>query len=95
MPWVNDEKRVRRFLDAFKKNPEPEVVRLTDAVHVAVFAPSGAGKNVSVVFPTLLSDPTPAIITDLKGENYRTTAKHRSPGGSGTTSHRAGPVERR
>lgn len=78
MPWLSDEKRVRRFLDAFKKAPEPEVLRLTDAVHTAVFAPSGAGKNVSVVFPTLLSDPTPAVITDLKGENFRVTAKYRA-----------------
>ena len=78
MPWLKDETRLKRFFDSFKKNPEPEVARLSDAVHVAVFAPSGAGKNVSVVFPTLLSDPTPAVVVDLKGENYKTTAKYRA-----------------
>lgn len=53
------------------------VVRLTDAVHTAVFAPTGRGKGVSCVIPYLLTCPDSMIVVDFKGENYQLTARAR------------------
>lgn len=36
--------------------------------HIAVFAPTGAGKKRNVLLPTLLSSRNPAIVLDVKGE---------------------------
>lgn len=54
------------------------LVTLTHSVHTAVFAPSGAGKNVSCVYPLLLTCPEPCIVLDFKGENARITGPHRA-----------------
>jgi type IV secretion system protein VirD4 len=59
------------------KPPQP-LVRLTQAVHTAVFAPSGAGKGVSCILPMLLTHPASIIVVDPKGENALLTAKHRA-----------------
>ncbi|HEX4610856.1 MAG TPA: type IV secretory system conjugative DNA transfer family protein [Urbifossiella sp.] len=70
---------VRTFLTAFQGRRQPRpLVRLTDAVHTAVFAPSGAGKNVSIVEPFLLTSLENAFCIDFKGENARITAAHRA-----------------
>ena len=68
----------QRFLMAFQRKQPKSLVRLTTAVHTAVFAPSGAGKNVSIVEPFLLTSPESCIITDVKGENAEITALHRA-----------------
>lgn len=52
-------------------------VRLSNAVHTAVFSRSGGGKNVSYVGPLLLTCPESMAITDPKGENFLLSAKHR------------------
>ena len=56
-----------------KKNP---LVRV-NAIHTAVFAPTGVGKGVSFVIPHLLTCPESTVVVDFKGENYRATAKAR------------------
>jgi type IV secretion system protein VirD4 len=49
--------------------------------HVLVFAPTRSGKGVSLVIPTLLAWNESAIIYDIKGENWATTAGFRSQQG--------------
>lgn len=54
------------------------VVRLTDSIHTAIFAPTGRGKGVSVVVPHLLTcRDSSNVVIDLKGENYQLTARAR------------------
>lgn len=65
----------KRFLCAFGGNRP--VVRLTSAVHTAVFAPTGCGKGVSCVVPYLLTCPDPMVVVDFKGELVALTAKAR------------------
>jgi type IV secretion system protein VirD4 len=54
-----------------------EWVRLAHATHVSIFAPTGAGKSVSLAIPFLLTCGESAAITDLKGELFLKTAAHR------------------
>jgi type IV secretion system protein VirD4 len=44
---------------------------------VQVFASQGAGKGLGIVVPTLLDYPGSMVVTDVKGENYAITARHR------------------
>lgn len=62
----------------FDKKPNPKAVRLNNAVHTAVFAPTGVGKGVSLVIPHLLTCPDSCVVVDFKGENAKLTAKHRA-----------------
>lgn len=69
-----------RFVLAMRKlQPQKNtaLVKLSNAVHVAVFAPTGVGKGVSCVIPHLLNCPESMVVVDFKGENYLLTAKHR------------------
>lgn len=52
-------------------------VRLNRAVHIAVFAPTGVGKGVSLVVPHLLECPDSCVVIDPKGENAKLTADAR------------------
>lgn len=45
--------------------------------HIALIAPTRAGKGVGVIIPTLLNWKSSTITTDLKGENYVKTAGFR------------------
>ncbi|MEQ1783627.1 MAG: type IV secretory system conjugative DNA transfer family protein [Hyphomonadaceae bacterium] len=45
--------------------------------HVAVIAPTGQGKGRNVLIPVLLSNPSPAIVLDVKGELAAITARYR------------------
>lgn len=54
-----------------------KVVRLSNAVHTAVFGPTGMGKGASFIIPWLLETDQSAIVIDYKGENAAITAKHR------------------
>lgn len=48
-----------------------------DEGHLLTIAPTGAGKGVSCVIPTLLRYPGDVVVMDPKGENYAVTAMHR------------------
>jgi|SRR5579884_1581701 len=49
-----------------------------NTVHTSIFAPTGAGKGVSLIVPWLRTCiPGSCVITDPKGENYRLTAEWR------------------
>jgi type IV secretion system protein VirD4 len=55
------------------------VVRLSNAVHTAIFAPTGVGKGASIAVPFLLTSGAAdsCVCLDLKGELARLTGKHR------------------
>jgi type IV secretion system protein VirD4 len=75
---LSDEAACQRFLQACqRKSQERHLVRLTTAVHTACFAPSGAGKNVSIVEPFLFTSEESAIVADIKGENANLTGRFR------------------
>jgi type IV secretion system protein VirD4 len=79
-PRVSAAEACEGFLKAMrrKKGKEPgEIVRLPQAVHTAVFAPTGVGKNVSCILPFLLTCPESCVVVDFKGENALLTAEHR------------------
>jgi len=52
-------------------------VRFVRPGHLLTFAPTRSGKGVGVVIPNLLDHPGSVVVTDIKGENYRITARHR------------------
>ncbi len=64
------------FLKLFQRD-RSELVRLPQAVHTAVFAPSGVGKGVSCVVPFLRDCRESCVVIDFKGENAKLTAEHR------------------
>lgn len=51
--------------------------RLRFMGHVLTCAPTGSGKGIGAVIPTLLEYPGSALVLDLKGENYAVTARAR------------------
>ena len=76
----NRRKRSREVCTQFfmfcRRGRKP-VVRLPNAIHTAVFSPSGGGKGVSCVIPFLMTCPESAVVIDFKGENARISAEHR------------------
>ena len=48
--------------------------------NILVFAPSRSGKNVGLVWPTLLSWPGSVVVHDIKGENFALTSGWRKTG---------------
>jgi type IV secretion system protein VirD4 len=75
-PSVGSAIACEQFLGLFRKMPEP-LVRLSNAVHTALFAPTGGGKGVSFAVPHLLTCRDSCVVVDFKGENARLTAEHR------------------
>ena len=53
------------------------LLRYTGDAHILTLAPTGAGKGVSCVIPTLLDYPGSMLVIDPKGENYAVTAAYR------------------
>lgn len=72
--------------------------------HCLVVAPTGRGKGVGFVIPNLLSYKGSAVVLDVKGENFETTARYRqtmgqkifrfSPRDFDEASHRYNPLHR-
>ncbi len=60
---------------AYRQTAEP--LLYTGDGHLATFAPTGRGKGVSVIIPTLLTTRRPTIVLDLKGELFHVTAEQR------------------
>lgn len=52
-------------------------VMLSDEGHLVTIAPTGAGKGVGAIIPTLLRYDGPVIVVDPKGENVAVTARRR------------------
>jgi type IV secretion system protein VirD4 len=52
-------------------------VKYDHDAHIFTVAPTGSGKGVGVIIPTLLSYDGPIIVIDPKGENFKVTAEYR------------------
>ncbi len=76
-PRVSASIACREFLALFRKSVEQPLVRLSNACHVSVYAPTGVGKGISIVQPFLQSSTESAVVIDFKGENAKLTAQHR------------------
>lgn len=57
--------------------PAAAPLALPDDTHLMTVAPTGAGKGVNCVIPTLLQYPGPVIVFDPKGEHAAVTARRR------------------
>ena len=77
--WVSSKEACEQFLASIrlwcKAKLHPALVRMPNAVHTAVFAPTGVGKGVSCVIPFLLTSDESAVVVDFKGENYRADSR--------------------
>jgi type IV secretion system protein VirD4 len=67
----------REFWSALLCRRRRNLVQLPQAIHTAVFSPSGGGKGVSCVVPFLMTCPDSCVVVDFKGENAKLTAIHR------------------
>ena len=78
-PLVRSADATSHFLRAIfpKVDVNPSIVRLSRAVHTAVFAPTGVGKGVSCVIPFLLDCRDSCVVVDFKGELAAATMKRR------------------
>lgn len=74
---VSAREACQTFLTAWQRKQEKHLVRLTNAVHTACFAPTGVGKGVSCVVPFLLTVPESTVVVDFKGELTTITADAR------------------
>jgi type IV secretion system protein VirD4 len=74
---ISDKAACRRFIRALQRKQPNPLARLTTAIHTAVFAPSGAGKNCSIVESFLFTSEESALVTDIKGENAELTGQFR------------------
>ena len=78
---VSSNESCEQFFDAIRYFNRPqrqsELIRLSNCVHCAIFAPTGVGKGVSCVIPFLQTSNESAVVVDFKGENYQLTAEHR------------------
>ena len=80
-----------------------EYVTSNDIPHSFICAPTGSGKGVGIVIPTLLTYGGSVICLDVKGENFDKTARARAALGDGifrfspldehNQSHRFNPLE--
>ena len=52
-------------------------LRYSGDAHLLTVAPTGAGKGIGCVIPTLLTYPGSVLVTDPKGENFAVTARRR------------------
>jgi type IV secretion system protein VirD4 len=73
---VNSLTACRQFLSALRGKMGSQLVKL-NAVHTAIFAPTGVGKGVSIVVPFLQTCPDSCVVLDFKGELARLTADTR------------------
>jgi type IV secretion system protein VirD4 len=71
---LDDKAACQRFVQAFQRKQPPRLLRLKDAVHTMIVAPTGVGKGVSCVIPFLMDCPDSCVVVDFKGENARLTA---------------------
>lgn len=59
------------------KTDEGKYLRYDGPQHTIMVAPTGSGKGVSCVIPTLLSWPESTVVMDIKGENWERTSGYR------------------
>jgi len=78
-PFVRSADATSRFLRAIFPRTElkPAIARLSRAVHIGVFIPTGGGKGVSFAIPFLLDCRESCVVVDFKGELAAATMKRR------------------
>jgi len=78
-PYLRHETAARMFLAGVfgAQWVASQMLRVRAYVHLASFAPAGAGKGVAVLVPNLLSFRGSCVVTDPKGELFKLTAQHR------------------
>ena len=76
IPSYFDLSNLQKIIRSIKKQNGKQLIKL-HADHTTVIAPSGAGKGIGVVIPTLLEYKGPLFVTDIKGENYTITKRAR------------------
>ena len=81
-PATDSRDACEQFLGAMKVQGYGErmgrsIVRLPNACHIAVIAPTWVGKGVSGVLMNLLTRREPTVTVDFKGENTRITSAYR------------------
>ncbi len=83
--WLLGIKQVKNlgvFVGAWQdKRGRSHYLRHCGGEHVLCIAPTGSGKGVGLVIPTLLTWPQSTVITDLKGELWGATAGWRQQRG--------------
>ena len=67
--WVNEDKTIKPVC--------LQELAHFGSQHVFMFAPTGSGKGVGIVIPTLTSYPSSIFVYDIKGENYLSTSGYR------------------
>jgi type IV secretion system protein VirD4 len=79
LPTVASDTACRTFLAAFVSRwwLQGQLIRITDYVHLATFAPAGAGKGVSALIINLLCYAGSCIVLDPKAEMAFLTGKFR------------------
>ena len=65
----------------FKKGNKLKTLFHNGPEHILCFAPTGSGKGVGLVLPTLLTWEHSTLVLDIKGENYQKTAGWRASQG--------------
>jgi type IV secretion system protein VirD4 len=75
-PRVDSQTACRQCIAALRNQNAKQLVKL-NAVHTAVFAPTGVGKGVSLVVPFLQTCSDSCVVVDFKGELARLTADRR------------------
>ncbi|QDT53857.1 Conjugal transfer protein TraG [Caulifigura coniformis] len=74
--WMSSKEACEQFWQLFGRYRR-EPVRLPQAIHTAVFAPSGAGKGVSVIAHFMMTCADSIAVLDPKGEHARRFAAYR------------------
>jgi hypothetical protein len=76
---VPAEDACRRFFEVLRTRAaqdKGELVRMPQAVHTAVFAPTRSGKGVSCILPFIYTTEESFVCIDPKGENAMLTFEH-------------------
>jgi type IV secretion system protein VirD4 len=67
----------KQACEDFFGQKQSTLVRLPQAIHTLIIAPSGFGKGVSMVLPKLMTCQESCFVLDYKGENAKISARHR------------------
>lgn len=76
-PKVSSKEACQTAARVWSSRKKSRLVRLSRAVHVAICAPTSAGKGAGILVPDLREDPGSKVVLDFKGELAQLTAKYR------------------
>jgi type IV secretion system protein VirD4 len=76
-PKVSSKEACQAAARLWSSRKKSRLVRLSRAVHVAICAPTSAGKGAGIIVPDLREDAGSKVVLDFKGELAKLTAKYR------------------